>query len=138
MELGSILETLEGLFSGRLPMEKLPVWLVVLAGELTPTEVEAVRGNEAPAWAHESLRLRAGLLRARFGADDALLPGLLDDTYRLIESLKSAAHGEEAEVVRVLGRARAWLLRSVVFSLARRGDRKRSIKEAGRRIPRVT
>jgi hypothetical protein len=138
MQLGSILETLAGLYSGRLPMEKLPVWLVVLAGELTPTEIEAVQGGAAPAWAHESLRLRAGLLRARFGASDADLPALLDDTYRLIDTLKDEAHGEEAEVVRVLGRARAWLLRSIVVSLARRGDQKRSRKEAGRRMPRVT
>jgi hypothetical protein len=138
MELGSILETLAGLYSGRLSMEKLPVWLVVLAGELTPTEIEAARGGPAPPWAHESLRLRAGLLRARFGASDADLPALLDDTYRLIDTLKDEAHGEEAEVVRVLGRARAWLLRSIVFSLARRGDQKRSRREAGRRMPRVT
>jgi hypothetical protein len=134
--LGQELRALALLFAGELPVDELPVWLVMLAGELTPLEIEAACGGAAPAWARHSLELRTALTRARFGGDEAEhLDALVEDGFRLVRTLRDAPLCDDAEVLWQVARIRASLLREIVSRLVRRRRASRDVRQLRRRLP---
>ncbi len=92
-----------------------PDWLTELAGELTAVEASAARGRPCPAWAHRVLRLRLHLAHAKSTTRKDRIPSsLLDEAYRMFESLKDESVGQSGSMKAQLGRIRAGLLRSIV------------------------
>ena len=92
-----------------------PQWLGELAGELTAVEAAAARGRPCPAWAHRVLRLRLHLAHAKSTVRRDKIPSsLLDEAYRVFESLRDEGVGQSGSMVAQIGRIRAALLRSIV------------------------
>lgn len=94
-----------------------PDWLGELAEDLTAVEAAAARGRPCPAWAHRVLRLRLHLAHAKSTTRKDKIPSsLLDEAYRVFESLRDEGVGQSGSMVAQIGRIRAALLRNIVSS----------------------
>lgn len=112
-----------------------PVWLSELAAEITAVEASAARGRPCPAWAHRVLRLRLHLAYAKNTTRKDKIPSsLLDEAYRMFESLKDEAIGQSGSMKAQLGRIRAGLLRSIVQARAKPLPRPRRAHSASEEI----
>ncbi|MCB9652077.1 MAG: PilZ domain-containing protein [Deltaproteobacteria bacterium] len=96
---------------------QVPPWLAQLAEGLTGVEIAAARGQPAPPWAMDVLKLRINLARVRHTFPGRPPPSaLIDDAYRMFERLHRETAHETGSILAQVRRIRTDLLRSMVMT----------------------